>query len=41
VRQWKEEGRETVPLVELVELLIPCILHLKNGVGEKMITIIL
>jgi len=41
VRQWKEEGRETVPLVELVELLIPCILHLENRVGEKMITIIL
>jgi hypothetical protein len=24
-----------------VELLIPCILHLENRVGEKMITIIL
>jgi hypothetical protein len=41
VRQWKEEGKETVPLFELVELLIPCILHLENCIGEKMITIIL
>ncbi len=38
---WKDEGRETVPLVEVIELLIPCILHLENHVGEKMITIIL
>lgn len=38
---WKDEGRETVPLVEVIELLIPCILHLENRVGEKMITTIL
>jgi hypothetical protein len=41
VRQWNLDGRETVPLVEVVELLIPCILHLENRVGEKIITIIL
>jgi hypothetical protein len=41
VRIWHAEGREIVPLVEVVELLIPCILHLENRVGEKMITIIL
>ncbi len=41
VQIWKDEGRETVPLVEVIELLIPCILHLENRVGEKMITIIL
>jgi hypothetical protein len=41
IRQWKEEGLEEAALVELVELLIPCILHLENRVGEKMITIIL
>jgi hypothetical protein len=41
VRKWKNEGRETVSIVEVVELLIPCILHLENRVGEKLITIIL
>jgi len=41
VRMWKAEGRESVPLVEVVELLIPCILHLENRIGEKIITIIL
>jgi hypothetical protein len=39
VWQWKTDGVETVPLVEVVELLIPCILHLENHVGEKVITI--
>ena len=38
VKEWKAQGRETVPLVEVVELLIPCILHLENRVGEKIIT---
>jgi hypothetical protein len=28
-------------LVEVVELLIPCILHLENWIGEKIITMIL
>jgi hypothetical protein len=38
VRQWNLDGRETVPLVEVVvELLFPCILHLENHVGEKII----
>jgi hypothetical protein len=41
VRNWQAEGTEKVPLVEVVELLIPCILHLENRIGEKMITIIL
>jgi len=27
VRQWYESGRVTVPLVEVIEILIPCILH--------------
>jgi hypothetical protein len=30
-----------VPLVNYVELLIPCILHLENRVGEKLLTMIL
>jgi hypothetical protein len=30
-----------VPLVEVVELLIPCILHCENHVGKKIITIVL
>jgi hypothetical protein len=41
VRGWHNEGRESVPLGEVVELLIPCILHLENRIGEKKITIIL
>jgi hypothetical protein len=41
VREWDSQGKETVPLVEVVELIIPCILHLENRVGEKIITIIL
>jgi len=41
VKKWKEQGRRRVPLVEFVELLIPCILHLENRVGEKIITMIL
>jgi hypothetical protein len=35
VRMWNDQGRETVPLVEVVELPIPCILHLENRIGEK------
>jgi hypothetical protein len=27
--------------MEIIELLIPCILHLENRVGEKIITMIL
>ena len=41
VRQWNEDGRDTVPLIEILELLIPCILHLENRVGEKMVTTII
>jgi hypothetical protein len=41
VREWYESGRMEVPLVEVVELLIPCILHLENRVGEKNINMIL
>jgi hypothetical protein len=38
---WKNEGILKVPLVHYVELLIPCILHLENRVGEKLLTMIL
>jgi len=41
VKKLHEDGRTTVPLVEFVEFLIPCILHLENRVGEKLITMIL
>jgi hypothetical protein len=41
IKQSKEEGIKRAPLVEFVELLIPCILHLENRVGEKIITMIL
>lgn len=41
VRQWHQEGIEKVPLVEFVELLIPCILHLENRVGEKIVNMII
>jgi hypothetical protein len=41
VKQLYASGRETVSLVEVVELLIPCILHCENRVGEKLITIFL
>jgi hypothetical protein len=41
VRQWHQEGVEKVPLVEFVELLIPCILHLENRIGEKIVTMII
>jgi hypothetical protein len=30
-----------VPLVEFMELLIPCISHLENRVGEKILAMIL
>jgi hypothetical protein len=41
IQKWYEEGRTTVPLVEFIEFLIPCILHLENRVGEKILTMIL
>jgi len=41
MRKWKNEGILKVPLVHYVELLIPCILHLENRAGEKIITMIL
>jgi hypothetical protein len=41
IKQWKEDGIKRAPLVEFIELLIPCILHLENRVGEKIITMIL
>jgi hypothetical protein len=34
-------GQEKVPLVKVVELLIPCIFDLENHIGEKIIMIIL
>jgi hypothetical protein len=41
VRDWHNSGYKTVPLVEIVEILIPCILHLENRADEKIITSIL
>jgi hypothetical protein len=41
VRAWSNDGYETAPLVEVMELLIPCILHLENRIAEKIVTIIL
>jgi hypothetical protein len=41
VCQWHQEGVEKVPLVEFVELLIPCILHLENHIGGKNVTMII
>jgi hypothetical protein len=41
VKEWYDSGLETVPLVDVIELLIPCILHCENRVGEKILTIIL
>jgi hypothetical protein len=41
VHQWAIDGRENVPLVEVIELLIPCILYFENRIAEKIITIIL
>jgi hypothetical protein len=41
VRKWNDDGRLTVPLVEVIELLIPCILHCENRVGEKILSIIM
>jgi hypothetical protein len=35
VRISKKEDMKPVPLVEVVELLIPCILYLENHVGKK------
>jgi len=41
VKQLHESGRLNVPLVEVLENLIPCILHLENCAKEKIITSIL
>jgi hypothetical protein len=41
VKKWHESGLVTVPLVDIIEILIPCILHCENRVGEKIITILL
>jgi len=41
LKAWKNSGKEAVPLMDIIELLIPCILHLENRVGEKIITMIL
>jgi hypothetical protein len=41
VRQWHQEGVDKVPLVEFAELLIPCILHLENRVGEKIVNMMI
>jgi hypothetical protein len=41
VKQWRESRGLNVPLVEVIEILIPCILHLENRVNEKIITSIM
>jgi hypothetical protein len=41
VWKWNEDGRDTVPLMEVLKLLIPCILHLENCAGGKLVTCIL
>jgi hypothetical protein len=41
VREWYNCGRTMVLLVEVVELVIPCVLHLENRGNEKIITCIL
>jgi hypothetical protein len=41
LKDWHEERNETIPLIEYIELLIPCILHLENRVGEKIVTMII
>jgi len=41
LKEWHESGRTDILLVEIIELLIPCILHLENQVGEKIIMMIL
>jgi hypothetical protein len=41
VKQWYDSGWTEVPLVEVIELIIPCILHLENRVNEKIVTTIL
>jgi hypothetical protein len=41
LKEWHGLGQEQIPLIPYIELLIPCILHLENRVGEKIITMIL
>ncbi len=41
VQEWKSSSRESVPLVEVIELLIPCVLHLENRCNEKILTSII
>ncbi len=41
VKEWHDKGWTEVLLMDIIELLIPCILHLENHVGEKIITMIL
>jgi hypothetical protein len=41
VQEWYDNGCKEVPLVKVGEILIACILHLKNYVSEKILTMIL
>ncbi len=34
-KQWYDSGRTHVPLVEVIQILIPCILHLESCVNKK------
>jgi len=37
VKEWHDSGLETVPLVDIIELRIPRILHCENCIGEKFL----
>ncbi len=41
LKEWNDSGKDEISLLTIIELLIPCILHLENRVGEKIITMIL
>jgi len=41
LKEWHLSGKDDIPLLAIIELLIPCILHLENRVGEKILTMIL
>jgi len=41
VREWKSSSHESVPLIEVIELLIPCVLHLENRSNEKILASII
>jgi hypothetical protein len=34
-QKWVDSGKVDISLVQIIELLIPCILHFENCIGEK------